>query len=168
MRTTIPIANRQLVLHEAGYKCANPICRGILTLDIHHIVYVANDGSNEPNNLLPLCPNCHALHHHGTIPIGSLRAWKFLLLSLNEAFDRKSVDLLLALDKLPELFVSGDGLLSCASLVSSGLIDVASMPYEVDSQAMNAVYYVSLSNKGRRLVEAWKRGDQVAAIGGNA
>lgn len=167
-RTSIPIATQRLVLHEAGYKCANPICRGILTLEIHHLDYVAEDGSNEPDNLLPLCPNCHSLHHHGSIPKASLRSWKTLLLSLNEAFDRRSVDLLLALDKLKELFVSGDGLLNCASLVSSGMIKVEAQTYAVENQAFNAVYYLSLSQKGRAFVDAWKRGDQVAAVGKDA
>ena len=153
------------MLHEAGYKCANPICRGILTLEIHHLDYVVDDGSNEPENLLPLCPNCHSLHHHGRIPKESLRSWKMLLLSLNEAFDRKSLDLLLALDKVSEWFITGDGLINCASLISSGMIRVEAMPYELERQAINAVYYISFSDKGRAFVEAWKRGDQLAAVG---
>ena len=98
-RRSIPVDVQHLVLHEAGYKCANPVCRTILTLDIHHLVPVADDGGNAPDNLLALCPNCHALHHRAEIPADSIRAWKMLLLALNEAYDRRSVDLLLALDK---------------------------------------------------------------------
>jgi 5-methylcytosine-specific restriction endonuclease McrA len=88
-RTKIPSDIRQLVLHEAGYHCANPNCRTVLTLDIHHIEYVSQEGSNEPSNLLPLCPNCHALHHSGVISLNSVRTWKMLLLALNEAFDKR-------------------------------------------------------------------------------
>ena len=71
-RSTIPLATQRLVLHESGYRCANPVCRTILTLEIHHLDYVADGGSDDPSNLVPLCPNCHTLHHTGTIPKASL------------------------------------------------------------------------------------------------
>ena len=72
-RRAVALATQRLVLHEAGYKCANPtICRGILTLDIHRLEYVSENGSNKPENFLALCPNCHALHHHESIPTESL------------------------------------------------------------------------------------------------
>jgi hypothetical protein len=59
------------------------------------LAYVSEGGKDEPENLLALCPNCHALHHKGEIPIDSLRAWKMLQLALNEAYDKKSINLLL-------------------------------------------------------------------------
>jgi hypothetical protein len=46
-----------------GYKCANPTCRNVFTLELHHIVWVKDGGGNEPDNLLVLCPNCHAPPH---------------------------------------------------------------------------------------------------------
>ncbi len=45
-----------------------------------------------------------------------------LLLAINEAFDRRSVDLLLALDLTGMLFVSGEGVLECAALIEAGLV----------------------------------------------
>ena len=130
----------------------------VLTLDIHHLEQVADGGSNEPANLLPLCPNCHALHHRKVIPISSLRAWKHLLLALNQAFDTRLIDLLLTLHKLRKVWVSGDGVLQCAPGVASGLIKVES--------AVNADnYFVSLTEKGQRFVSAWEAGDEQAAIG---
>ena len=67
-RQPIPRSTRELVLLEAGYKCANPVCRHILTLELHHIVWVSHGGGNNLDNLLALCPNCHALHSAGHIP----------------------------------------------------------------------------------------------------
>src|SRR6478752_867236 len=99
-RKKLDLHARRLVLHEAGYKCANPVCRNIITLDIHHIVYVSKSGSNAPENLLPLCGHCHDMHHAGEIPSEAIRTWKMLLLALNEAFDRRSVDILLSLDAI--------------------------------------------------------------------
>src|SRR4051812_24558912 len=82
-RTKIPDSTRELVLLEAGYKCANPTCRHILTLELHHIKWVKNGGGNDPANLLALCPNCHSLHTNGHIPVQAIHTWKSLLIALN-------------------------------------------------------------------------------------
>ncbi len=163
-----PLDVKRLVLHEAGYKCSNPVCRSILTLDIHHLVPVAKKGDNLPDNLLALCPNCHSLHHQGKIPEESLRAWKMLLLSLNEAFDRRSIDLLLALDRVGRpLYVSGDGVLDCASLIATGMVCITEgrkTEKTTHHYGSHFIYTVELTNKGKQMVGAWKRGDQKAAI----
>lgn len=156
-RKQTPVDVKALVLHEAGYRCANPACRTILTIEIHHLDQVSDGGSNTPENLLALCPNCHSLHHAGTIPLQSLRAWKYLLLALNEAFDRKLVDLVLTLHKVKEIHVSGDGVFQCSPGIASDLIRLETRQHSDD-------YWVSLSEKGRRFVQAWEQGDQRAAV----
>lgn len=72
-----------VVLTEAGYRCAVPTCRTILAIDLHHIVHVSEDESNDPSSLLALCPTCHALYHRGEIFKDSILAWKQLLIDLN-------------------------------------------------------------------------------------
>lgn len=156
-RKSPPIDARSIVLHECGYKCANPACRMVLTLEIHHLEQVSEGGSNEPSNLLALCPNCHALHHSGRIPQASIRAWKHLILALNHAFDAHLVDLLLALRKLGAVIVSGDGVLQCTQGVSSGLIEVI---FRVQPEN----YVVRLTPKGRDFVMNWEAGDEQAAL----
>jgi hypothetical protein len=164
-RKALSVEVRLVVLHEAGYKCANPVCRHILTLDIHHLDYVSEGGPDTPDNLLPLCPNCHTLHHAGQIPTGSLRAWKMLLLALNEAFEKKMVDIMLALDKLGDVRrLSGDGILSVSSLIAADLVEVVEHG-EPSGGGMSTMYLLRLNEKGRQFVDAWKRGDQAAAIG---
>jgi hypothetical protein len=158
-RKSLPVDARAIVLHECGYKCANPTCRMVLTLEIHHLEQVSEDGSNEPSNLLALCPNCHALHHSGRIPHASLRTWKHLILALNHAFDTRLVDLLLALRKLEAVIVSGDSVLQCAQGVSSGLIEVI---FRVQPEN----YLVRLTSKGRHFVTNWEAGDEEAAVAG--
>ncbi len=169
-RKKLPVDVRRLVLHESGYKCGNPVCRHIITLDVHHIVPVEDRGGDTPENLLPLCPNCHSLHHAGTIPDASIRAWKHLLLALNEGFDRRTVEILFALRRLRNLYVTGDGVLSCGALIASELItvregqhDVAEGEYKWDFGGA-PLYTISLSDRGRRFVEGWESGDQIAAI----
>jgi hypothetical protein len=166
-RRTLPIDVRRLVLHESGYKCGNPACHSILTLDIHHLERVTEDGSDTPENLLPLCPNCHALHHKGEIPVQSVRAWKMLLLTINEAYDRKTVDILAALGKVGVVFVSGDGLLACAPLVATDLVEVLALGTPAHSPQLGVQvphYRLSLTLRGQNLLLAWKAGDQVAAV----
>jgi len=165
----VSVSVRQLVLHEAGYKCANPCCRHPLTLEVHHLYYTSEGGANSSDNLLPLCPLCHTYHHKGDIPTESLRAWKMLLVSLNEAFDRQSVDILLTLAQLGRIeWITGDGLPSYASLVAANLISLKQqwhVTWGVGRSTQQQLYAARLTEKGQLFVEGWKKGDQNAAIG---
>ena len=173
-RKTLPIDTRIRVLHEAGYMCGNPACRCVVTLDMHHLDSVGEGGSDDPNNLIALCPNCHRRHHNNDIPISSLRAWKMLLLALNQAYDKHSIDALLMLNRLGSVWVKGDGLLGIAGPIASGLVDAKpdintiltgqSADGRVTSTAESG-YLLTLSSKGRALVEAWISGNQEAAVG---
>jgi hypothetical protein len=51
-RKKIPMAVQHGLLMEAGYKCGNPTCRNVITLELHHIEYVSEGGGDEPENLL--------------------------------------------------------------------------------------------------------------------
>jgi HNH endonuclease len=157
---------RQQVLMEAGYHCGNPTCRHILTLQLHHIVWVKDEGSNDPANLLALCPNCHSLHTIGEIPESAIRHWKYMLLALNHAFDRESLDLLLFLRAAREregetegrIGYSADGLLRFARLIGAGLVDFGL--HSINYRARTRGYYVQLTESGELLVEAWIQGDE--------
>ena len=82
------IFTKQEVLLEAGYKCGNPACRNILTIERHHLVWVRDGGTNEPGNLLALCAYCHDQHTHGYIPGQALNVWKGTLVALNSPYRR--------------------------------------------------------------------------------
>jgi hypothetical protein len=165
-RERISISTKREVLHQSGYRCGNPACRSILTIDIHHLNPIAQGGPDTPDNLLALCPNCHSLHHKGVIPIESIRAWKMLLLAMNEAYDRGSIDQLAALESVGQVYVSGDGLLSCSGLVAGKLLTVTTWGTAVVSnmEAHVPYYRLSLTDRGRALLAAWKAGDQLAAV----
>ena len=156
-RTAIPENIKREVLTEAGFRCAVPTCRTILAIDLHHIVEVSDNGSNEANNLLALCPTCHALPHRGTIPVESIKVWKGMLVSLNGAFDKVTIDDLIFLYKTPRnvLMLSGDGVLKFSKLIAADLAD-----YTIAMQNGPLINYeVWLSDRGRLLVEAWGKGD---------
>lgn len=169
-RISVSPTIRRCILQESGFRCANPVCRMALTLEIHHIEPISEDGGNTQDNLIALCPNCHALYHKGIITPEAVKTWKMILLSLNEGFDRRSVDLLLFLGKQGEHFVSGDGVLEFASLIASDLVSVAGGVKRGGGGPWSGsipvtLYEVRLTDKGRRFVENWKKGDQQGAIG---
>ncbi len=172
-RKSIPSVTRDVVLLEAGYKCANPVCRHILTLELHHIVWVKQGGDNSPANLLALCPNCHSLHTAGHIPEAAIRTWKQLLVALNDA-NRATADLLLILYHeerriedaedparlAPPFRFTGDGLPALAALITSGLLEISKRYLGAGMfGASMPSFNVRLTEKGRRFVEAWIRGD---------
>ena len=182
-RKPIAAQVRQQVLMEAGYKCGNPACRNILTLQLHHIEWVKDHGGNEPSNLLPLCGFCHDQHTNGYIPTEAIRYWKGMLVALNDGFDRGSMDLLLYLAKVGEpeaLWYSCDSLLRFAGLITSGLVQFEKkvlhgqssggagnwgpIPVLVhqSSYPIGMVVQLSLTEKGKLLVEAWRKGDERA------
>ncbi|RIL09757.1 hypothetical protein DCC79_10070, partial [bacterium] len=90
---------RDEVLREAGYKCANPTCRNILTLQLHHMVWVKDGGESTAINLIALCGHCHDLHTQGHIPATAISHWKGLLHALNHAFNKESMDPLISLKR---------------------------------------------------------------------
>ena len=156
-RKNIPESTKKEVLTEAGFRCAVPTCRTILALDLHHIIEVSANGSNDAYNLLALCPNCHALHHRGIIPQESIKVWKGMLVSLNGAFDKATIDDIIFLYKTPRnvLALSGDGVLKFSKLLSANLAE-----YKIFLQNGPLITYeVWLSEKGQMLVEAWNSGN---------
>jgi len=182
-RRSIPATTRRRILLEGGYKCANPSCRHVLTLELHHIEWVRDGGGNEPANLLALCPNCHALHTKGEIPREAIEVWKGFLTALNDP-NRNAADVLLILraeeerreagdpEKTPpKIRFTGDSLSFLAGLITSGLV-------EISRRFLGGGYWggshpsfeVALTEKGRNLVDAWTEGDVSAvrkAMGGD-
>jgi HNH endonuclease len=157
-RKAVPKATAIQVLTEAGYRCAVPTCRQILAIDIHHMVEVSEGGGNEPENLLPLCPTCHALHHRGTIPSDAIYAWKATIVSLSQAFDTQAIDDLLFLanpDVANNLLVC-DGVARFSRLIGAGLarfaVDMRNGPL--------IMYHIGLTDKGAHLIEAWQSGNR--------
>ena len=176
MRTNISANDRVMALTEAGYRCAVPTCRGILALDLHHLVPVKDDGGNEPSNLIALCPTCHALYERGTIKKESLALWKAILVTLGNAFDKESIDNLLFLHSLrgrESPIISGDTVFRFSKLISARLVTFTRRDRRMNGfrglkTAASGVemvplgYTLTLTNKGKLIVDAWKRGDREA------
>lgn len=176
MKRQIPASVRDEVLREAGYKCGNPTCRNILTLQLHHIVWVKDGGGSTALNLLALCGHCHDLHTHGHIPVSAIQYWKGMLHALNHALSKESLDLLLFLHKRGGMqhWYTADGVLRFAALFAAGLVQFGAQSSSnmiTATSSPTSSHQVILSEKGLSLVEAWLAGDdakyQAAMSGGS-
>src|SRR6266550_6027505 len=152
-RDNLPLKTKVIVLTESGYRCAVRTCREILALDMHHIWEVSASGSDDPSNLIALCPTCHALYHRGTIRQESVFVYKAMLVAITRAFDVEAIDRLLFLESCKKdfLVVSGDGLLHFARLVAAGL---ASVDQKSNNNWQIVTYAVNISDKGRQMIQA--------------
>lgn len=75
---------REYILHRDGHKCQNPNCTNKdknPILQLHHIVFVTNGGTDSPYNLITLCTKCHTPKNHK----GFLKDWKPKLKGLKPA-----------------------------------------------------------------------------------
>lgn len=61
-------SRRSAILHRDNYTCQ---CCGTKNtrLEVHHIIYRTNGGSNDETNLITLCKECHTKVHKGVITI---------------------------------------------------------------------------------------------------
>src|ERR1035438_408864 len=141
-RKNIKLRTRTAVLTEAGYRCAVPTCRNILALDLHHMYQVSEGGGNGPENLIALCPTCHALYHRRTISADAIYSYKSMLVALSRGFDLEAVDrlLFLVMCKKDFVVVSGDGLVRFSRLIAAGLASAeqkANNNWQIVSYAIN-------------------------------
>lgn len=166
-REPVPSHTKALVLLECGYMCANPRCRHVLTLELHHIHWVRDGGGNSASNLLALCPNCHALHTQGKIPHQAVRVWKGMVQSVNNT-NRDNVDIILHLEKMEKSNIgrsirySGESLLRLAGLLNSGVVEILSgqAASGTGGSPPFSAFEIKLTPLGCSLVEAWLQGDE--------
>ena len=127
---------------------------------------VSKGGGNDPGNLLPLCPTCHALYTRGRIPQDAIRAYKVVLVGLSQAFDRITIDDLLFLQKIGQTnrdFVcTGDGVTRFTQLYAAGLARFEFFQ-GMRGGGQNVDYYrIFITSRGQRLLEGWLDGNSRA------
>ena len=84
--------------------------------------------------------------------------------------NKESIDLLLYLAHpgIENIWYTGDGFLRFAGLIAAGLVEVAESQFSVGVRYGNSAptsppataLRVQLSDKGRQLVDSWKKGDK--------
>lgn len=165
-RKNAPIDVKVAVLTQAGYRCAVPTCRTILALDIHHIHELHKGGGDTIDNLVALCPTCHALYHRGTIKYESICAWKMLLVSINEVVGKRAFDDLILLEKqsiMGEIEFSGDALIHFGALIAANLIQYGQMTVTTGKGNEYRSYWVDLTDKGKEFLKCYRDADLLEA-----
>ena len=66
---SIPKRVKRHVLHRDGFCCRVPECTATANIDVHHILFVVNGGTNAPENLITLCEGHHLAVHAGSLVI---------------------------------------------------------------------------------------------------
>ncbi|MEU2856633.1 HNH endonuclease signature motif containing protein [Streptomyces syringium] len=77
-RPAIPVPLQRQVLMEAGHRCAIPTCRST-PVEFAHIKPYAQAKEHTFDNLIALCPTCHARFDRGDIDAPSMRQYKLNL-----------------------------------------------------------------------------------------
>lgn len=100
-RRSIPAPLKRSILVEAGHRCAIPTCRHI-NVEVHHIIPWKQCQEHDYDNLIALCPNCHARADRGDIDRPSLRLYKRNLQFMHDKFSNYEIDILFRVFKLSE------------------------------------------------------------------
>lgn len=156
---------RELVMLEAGYRCAVPTCRALTPLDVHHIDEHAKGGSDEAGNLICLCCNCHNRYHREKIPSQQvMKVYKIRLQELSRAVDREDIDLLLLLyEEMDSISVSGDKIAELAALFNAGYLEARDSSkgcFQSNTPQPAPHYAINLTARGREFVADWKNGEK--------
>ena len=62
-------SRREAVLHRDNYTCQ--VCGKKHTrVEVHHIIYRSQGGTDDEHNLITLCEDCHSKVHNGTLILG--------------------------------------------------------------------------------------------------
>jgi hypothetical protein len=156
IRPPIPEALKRRILVEAGHRCAIPTCRNPIT-EIAHIVPYHEVQKHEYENLIALCPTCHARADRGEIDRKSLKIYKRILQRLTDRYERFE---LLVLDELRlnrPVIMAGSMILLIKNLldeqlvmlnenIGGGTITIQGIPSNVQ---------VLLTSKGRTFIDEW-------------
>jgi len=171
-RDTIPTEVKRAVLVEAGHRCAIPTCRATTT-EIAHIVPWADTQDNSFENLIALCPNCHArFDQKKEIDRLAVKMYKHNLSILNNRYGEFERRLFEVLAKSGErvfvLGVAGD--LLVANAAKDGFFEDKHDPginFEVKSDdgsskifAMTYKYWVT--DAGVEFIKRFANGDDIA------
>ena len=139
-------AQKRRIKEEAGFKCAVTNCNTTSPLDIHHIVYQENGGSDDDNNLICLCKNCHGRVHNREIPDISIREFKNRILRISLDLFPHEVKYLEALFRGEQIDLDNDTVDFARRLERKTLINIT-------RRVRDNVYRLTLTANGRNFID---------------
>jgi hypothetical protein len=160
-RPPMPRPLKRLVLVEAGHRCAIPTCRNI-PVEINHIDEWAKVREHTFENLIALCPTCHARYTRGEIDRQSMLHYKANLGVINSRYNDFERRILEAFSEAiqenpatPVMDLPGGGQsLQYRYLLADGLIAQCAGNYMVVSGVPVGMQF-TITDKGRDFISKW-------------
>jgi hypothetical protein len=158
-RDAIPAAVRRDILVEAGHRCAIPTCRQT-PVEIAHIVPWAQSHKHTFDNLIALCPTCHARYDAPRSEIDRLamRQYKSNLSVLNQRYGDLERRVLQRFADDPELEiieVLGNMEILLMFLIRDGLLDALPLKGAMFVTSGMLEQQFRITAKGRDFVSKW-------------
>jgi hypothetical protein len=154
MRPAIPRQLERDVLVEAGHRCALPRCH-MPTVEIAHIKPWAQVKSHTFDNLIALCPTCHARYDKGEIDRKAMLQYKANLSVLSGRYgevERRVLHHFAANAENESIYLpKGWDLLLMYLLDDGFLVETDDIRYQFSRDGM--LYLIT--PKGREFVEKW-------------
>lgn len=156
-RPAIPSDLRRRVLVEAGHRCAIPTCRYI-DVEVHHIVPWAKAKRHSYDNLIALCPNCHARAGKGDIDRKSLRLYKANLRFAHDKYSQVEMDVLFDLYHKPKnqggMWPPFNNIL-LLRIIESGFIEIHKPKGSISIGGMQASpNVITITDEGRAFIDS--------------
>ncbi len=124
-RSAIPAKLKREVLMEAGYRCAIPTCRSTPT-ELAHIKPWTEVKKHAFDNLIALCPTCHARFDSGQIDRLAMLQYKANLGLLNSRYgdtERRLLDYFALHSNTNEVQLPGGMQVLLMFLIQDGFLD---------------------------------------------
>ena len=159
-RQSIPSELKRRILVVAGHRCAIPTCRHPTT-EIAHIEPWNKVREHKYENLIALCPNCHARADRGEIDHKSLRTYKRILQRLTDRYDQFELNVLSELRLKKDVVIGGNMLLLIKNLLDEELVKYTAglarggIETAVFIEGIPSNVRILLTEKGKKFIEEW-------------
>lgn len=159
-RIAIPAELERQVKVEAGHRCAIPTCRA-WPVELVHIASYSDVRSHSFENLIALCPTCHARYDNTKdIDRQSMRVYKANLAVINSRFMELEKRLLEGLKGQGKLPIPGTMSWVFSQLEKDELIEVIG-DSGITMSGIKSHFIVQLTSAGKELVNKWFEGKPI-------
>ncbi len=160
MRPAIPRQLKRDVLVEAGHRCAIPACRQP-TVELAHIKPWGKVRGHTFDNLIALCPTCHARYDKGDIDRKAMLQYKANLSILNGRYgdlERRVLRYFAACRDRESIYLpQGFDILLMYLFADGFLVETEQLKYQFSKEG--TVYHIT--PQGREFVEKWVRAEKL-------
>lgn len=157
-RPAIPSELERQVLMEAGHRCAIPTCKHTTT-EIAHIDAWSKVKEHRFENMIALCPNCHALYDDGKIDRKSMLQYKANLSILNGRYgdlERRVLKFFADYPNHTAIWLPGGLGILVAYLVQDGLLALHEKEQVLTTMSQfSKLQLYELTDAGKKLVDRW-------------